>query len=80
MKSIEAIRIRLKELIKAKGTNYNDLANRSGVTASTLKTIFYCKTAKSTTIYTLSLLCNGLGITLFDFFDNEIFKHVDDLG
>lgn len=80
MKSIEAIRIRLKELIKENGTNYNDLANKSGVTASTLKTIFYCKTAKSTTIYTLSLLCSGLGITLFDFFNNDIFKQVDDLG
>ena len=79
MKSIEAIRIRLKQLIKENGTNYNDLAHKSGVTASTIKTIFYCKTAKSTTVYTLSLICGGLGLSLFDFFNDPIFKQVDDL-
>lgn len=79
MKSIDAIRIRLKQLIKEKGTNYNDLAHKSGVTASTIKTIFYYKPARSTTIYTISLLCGGLGITLFDFFNDDIFKDIDDL-
>ncbi|HIT61867.1 MAG TPA: helix-turn-helix domain-containing protein [Candidatus Caccovivens faecavium] len=79
MKSIDAIRIRLKQLIKANGTNYNDLAHKSGVTASTIKTIFYCKTAKSTTVYTISLICGGLGMTVYDFFNDDIFKDVDDL-
>ena len=79
MKSIEAIRIRLKQLIKEKGTNYNDLAKRSAVTASTIKTIFYCKNAKSATLHTIALLCAGLEITLYDFFNDEIFKQVDEL-
>lgn len=80
MKSIDAIRIRLKELMKEKGTNYNDLANKSGITPSTLKTIFYYKPTKSTTIYTLSLLCGGLGITLREFFNSELFDDIYDLG
>ena len=79
MKSIDAIRIRLKQLIKEKGTNYNDLANRSGVTASTIKTIFYYKPTKSTTVYTISLLCFGLGITLYEFFNDDIFKDIEDI-
>ena len=79
MKSIDAIRIRLKQLIKEKGTNYNDLAHRSGVTASTIKTIFYYKPTRSTTVYTLSLLCGGLDITLYDFFNDDILKDIDDL-
>ena len=79
MKSIDAIRIRLKQLIKEHKTNYNELAQKSGLTPSTIKTIFYCKEARSTTVYTLSLICCGLGISLFEFFDCDIFKEIDDL-
>ena len=76
MESMSAIRLRLKNLIKEHNTNYNDLCIKSGLARSSLKTIFYGKT-KSTTVHTLSLLCGGLGITLYDFFNDEIFKSVN---
>jgi len=79
MKSIDAIRIRLKNLIKEHKTNYNDLSMKSGLPRSTIKTFFYYKNARSVTIYTLSMLCGGLGITLTDFFNDDIFKEVNDL-
>lgn len=79
MKSIEAVRMRLKHLMKEYKTNYNDLSMKSGLPRSTIKTFFYYKNARSVTIYTLSMLCGGLGITLTDFFNDDIFKYVDDL-
>lgn len=79
MKSIDAIKIRLRNLMKEKGTNYNDLSMKSGLPRSTIKTFFYNKNARSITVYTLSLLCGGLGITLTDFFNDKIFKDIDDL-
>lgn len=79
MKSIDAIRIRLRNLIKEHNTNYNELSIKSGLPRSTIKTFFYYKNARSVTLYTISMLCSGLGITLKDFFDDEIFKMVDDI-
>ena len=79
MKSIDAIKIRLRELMNEKGTNYNDLSVKSGLPRSTIKTFFYNKNARSITVYTLSLLCGGLGISLADFFSDKIFSDIDDL-
>lgn len=79
MRSIDAIRIRLKNLIREHNTNYNDLSIKSGLPRSTIKTFFYYKNARSVTVYTLSMLCGGLGITLTDFFNDDIFRFVDDL-
>ena len=79
MKSIDAIKIRLRELMREKETNYNDLSMKSGMPRSTIKTFFYNKNARSITVYTLSLLCSGLGITLAEFFSDKIFENIDDL-
>lgn len=79
MKSIDAIKIRLRQLMQEKKTNYNDLSIKSGLPRSTIKTFFYNKNARSITVYTLSLLCGGLGITLTEFFSDKIFQDVDDL-
>ena len=66
--------------MKEYNTNYNDLSMKSGLPRSTIKTFFYNKNARSITVYTISLICGGLGITLTDFFDDELFKNIDDLG
>ncbi len=78
MNSMKAIRIRLKNLINQNKTNYHDLCIKSGLSNSSLKTIFYGKT-RSTTIRIISILCGGLGITLFDFFNDDIFKKINGL-
>ena len=78
MKSIEAVKIRLKQLIKDKKENYNSLCVKSCLSPSTLKTIFY-KDVESVKLTTISLLCSGLGITLQEFFNDDIFKDIDDI-
>ena len=78
MNSIEAVRIRLKALIKEKKITYNALGNKCGINPSSIKSIFY-KRAKSTTIHTITLLCDGLDITVKEFFDCDLFNDLDDL-
>lgn len=80
MKSIDAVRLRLRNLIKEHNTNPSELSIKSGLPRSTLKTFFYYKNARSITVYTISLLCGGLGITLADFFNDDLFRDIDDLG
>lgn len=65
--------------MKEHKTNYNALSMKCGLPRSTIKTLFYYKAARSVTVYTISMLCSGLGITLTDFFNDEIFKFVDDI-
>ena len=72
MNSIEAVRIRLKALIKEKKITYNALGNKCGINPSSIKSIFY-KRAKSTTIH------DGLDITVKEFFDCDLFNDLDDL-
>ena len=54
----------------------NALANRSAVPPSTLKSIINGD-SKNPGIVTIKLLCDGLGISLFEFFDDESFKTRD---
>ncbi len=52
------------------------LAIKSGVAPSTIKNILYGK-SKNPGIVTIKLLCDGLGISLFDFFNTETFKSTE---
>lgn len=79
MRSLDAIRIRLKSLMKQHNLNYNELSMKCGMPRSTVKTFFYHKIARSVTVYTVSMFCHGLGITLTEFFDDDIFKYVNDI-
>ena len=61
------IRDRLQQLMDERGLNKYSLAQRSGLSWNTIKNIFSRST--NPTVTTLSLLCDGLGITLAQFFD-----------
>ena len=67
---------RIKYLCKMHGYNVNSLANRCGIPATTLKSIVYGR-SKNTGIVTIKLICDGLGISLFDFFDTPEFKNAE---
>lgn len=54
----------------------NALAIRSAVPPSTLKSIINGD-SKNPGIVTIKLLCDGLGISLYDFFDDEMFRSVE---
>lgn len=68
----EAVRIRILELCKEHHMTVNHLAAISGVTQSTLNNIVSGRN-KSTTVSTVKKLCDGLNISILDFFNAEIF-------
>lgn len=71
-----AIVKRLNELIKERKITVNKLANLSGVAPSTVKNIFRGE-SKNPGVVTLKLLCDGLGITITEFFNSPIFTELE---
>ena len=63
----DAIVKRFRELCDEKGIKINELANISGVPLPTLNNILYGK-SKNPGVVTLKMICDGLGISLTDFF------------
>ena len=72
----EACRIRIHELCKERGITLNKLAITSGITQSTLNNIISGRN-NSVTVSTLKKLCDGLDITIIDFFAAEIFTALE---
>ncbi len=64
---------RLMKLCDERRLALNALANLSAVPPSTLKSIINGD-SKNPGIVTIKLLCEGLGITLYEFFDDASFK------
>lgn len=73
---MEAVAHRLSELMDQKNLTMNGLALISAVPPSTVKNIFYGK-SKNTGVVTIKLLCDGMGITVTEFFDSSIFRELD---
>lgn len=67
---------RIKYLCKERGISYYTLSYRSTVPLPTLMHILDFST-RNPGIFTLAKICNGLGITLKDFFDAEEFKDIE---
>lgn len=72
----EAVANRITELCRARGITINGLSYISGVSNSTIKGIFY-KRSKNPGVSTIKKLCDGLGITLAQFFDTDVFNSLD---
>ncbi len=71
-----AVRERILELCEVNNITVNHLAAISGVTQSTLNNIVSGRN-KSATISTIKKLCDGLGITVVEFFDTEVFYNLE---
>ena len=76
MKLEEAITKRIYYLCESRNISPNKLAFLSGMPAGTMKSIFYGK-SKNPGTRTLLDMCQALGITLYEFFDDEMFKDKD---
>lgn len=72
----EAVKLRILELCKMKKITVNKLATISGVTQSTLSNITSGRN-NSTTISTIKKLCDGLEISIEDFFRSELFRNLE---
>lgn len=72
----EAVRARIMELCRERDISVNKLANMSGVTQSTLNNIVSGRN-NSATVSTVKKLCDGLGITIEEFFRSELFRNLE---
>ncbi|MDR1263252.1 MAG: helix-turn-helix domain-containing protein [Oscillospiraceae bacterium] len=71
-----AIITRMNALCAAKGITINGLCNRAGVTQSTVHDIMASKT-HSPGVATLKKLCDGLDVSIREFFNTELFDDLD---
>lgn len=76
MDTVTAIRNRILQLCKEHNISVNKLANLSALPPSSLKSILYGK-SKNPKIETIKILCDGLGITLGQFFSTKEFDELE---
>lgn len=72
----EAVRKRILDLCRENGITINRLSIQSGVTQSTINNIVSGRN-NSATVSTVKKLCDGLGITIQDFFDSDVFDDLE---
>ena len=71
-----AIVQRFQQLCKERGIKYNELATMSGVTPSTVYSMMD-DTRKDISVITVKKLCDGLNITITEFFSSPIFEQLE---
>lgn len=72
----EAVKERILELCQKNNISVNKLSSMSGVTQSTVNNIVSGRN-NSTTVSTIKKLCDGLGITIEEFFNSELFRDLE---
>ncbi|MDD6069375.1 MAG: helix-turn-helix transcriptional regulator [Clostridiales bacterium] len=72
----DAVNKRIQELCLSNNITINRLATISGVTQSTLHNITSGRN-NSTTISTIKKICDGLNITIQEFFDSDYFRNLE---
>ena len=76
MRTKEAVAKRILELCKERGIAINELANISGVSPSTVDSILNEKSQNPGAV-TIKKLCDGLEITLGEFFSTPEFDSLE---
>lgn len=72
----EAVAARFMELMKERGIKTNELANRSGVTPSSVYSMLDPR-RKEVSVNLVKKLCDGLDITLGEFFSAAVFDDLE---
>ena len=76
MRMKEAIVKRFQQLCQERNIKYNELANLSGVTPSTVYSMMD-ERRKDVSAVTVKKLCDGLGISVRAFYDSPIFESLE---
>lgn len=76
MDTYSAVVARIFELCEERNITINKLSTLSGVSPSTLKNILYGK-SKNPGIVTIKTLCDGIDISVVDFFDCDLFANLE---
>ena len=72
----EAVKERILELCQQQNLSINKLSSISGATQSTVNNIVSGRN-QSATVSTIKKLCDGLGITIEEFFHSELFRNLE---
>ncbi len=72
----EAVKERILQLCVERNITINKLGTMSGVTQSTINNIVSGRN-NSTTIATIKKLCDGLDITILEFFSSDVFNNLE---
>ena len=76
LKLSKAIEIKINKILRDNDITINKLANMSCLTQSTVDSLVNGR-SKNPTILTIVRICDGLGITLEEFFSDDVFKNID---
>ena len=76
MNTYDAVKSRLLRLLEEKRFSIHKLAIESAVPPSTIKNILYGK-SQNPGVTTIKLLCDGLGISLIEFFNTPEFENLE---
>ena len=72
----DAVRFRILDLCEEKNITVNRLSTICGITQSTLNNIISGRN-QSTTVATIKKICDGVEISIIDFFSSDIFLHLE---
>ena len=76
MDTRKAVQDRIRQLCKEQGITPNALSYRAGVPQATIKSIL-CNETQNTGVVTIKKLCDGFNISLYDFFDTDVFRALE---
>ena len=76
MRVREAVKLRILELCRQNNMTLNKLSTICGITQSTLNNIVSGRNA-TTTVSTIQKICDGLEITILDFFSSPLFENLE---
>ncbi len=76
MDTVAAVRDRILELCGERNITINKLADLAGLPPSSVKNILYGK-SRNPKILTIKILCDGLNITLGEFFSTPAFDALE---
>ena len=76
MNAKEAVAKRIQTLCAERGMTVNALANQCGIEPSTIYSMLGAK-SKNPGVITIQKLCDGLEISVKDFFDDSLFEELE---
>ncbi len=76
MNTVTAIKNRILQLCGERNITINKLANISALPPSSVKAILYGRSSNPK-ILTIKMICDGLDISLSEFFDTEEFNNLE---
>ncbi len=76
MNIAEATKARIEELCASRNINFCQLATISGIPYTTIKSIIY-NHSKNPGITTIKKICDGLEMSITDFFDTDTFRNLE---